>query len=458
MRTLQALLFIALAGSLAAEKLSGQEATKHFWSLMDPAVTAYQQSAATDEETGLPVNRYMSKTGGEHLIDIGFSTIEGLFKLKFFYAKKKDVEKSLKAYDSDQMRIQSKAFKEFIRRMVTVDDKEGRLLYFNMIEDIKEAILAMGDGKRMSFVESVVQDTVRLELFYDENLLGIFQVTEVEKSTNNFYLVVHFTISYNQIETTDTVEIPVLTNQKAVFEAQMKAITSKLVLKDYINCNEDNFSQFEKFGKASFGSLITLLPDAQGSTRDLRKFNLKAPDETAVGRIVYIPPKKVNEVGAYEVVIELNGVDMIKKSFKRMSNADFQKFLESLDIKSIFLTLWDKVVRVFENKFTQGFTAQEKKPHFSKSSSSSMFGPTLKKDQAIFDGSNLTMLVFEEKSDYASVTCTTDYPSFTSTNIKFTRKSFNPEVLGQFFDGTIAMLKSAHEKNLAKSSLVKKAI
>lgn len=395
------------------------------------------------------------------MIDIGFyneeqklkkGEVEG-FKMKFFYAKKKDVEKSLKAYDSEQMRIQSKAFGELVRRMVTVEDKEGRVLYFNMIEDIKDTLLALGDGNRMKFVESVTGDVVRLELFYDETLLGIFQVTSFEKENegpNRFYLAVKFIISTNQAETTQIVEIPVFSKDKSVFETQMRVITSKLILGDHINCNDDNIKEFNKFGKASFGSLITVIPDDKESTQTLKKFALKAPEETADGRIVYIPPKGGDEVGSYQIIIELNGAEMIKEDFKRMSNSDYHKFLQRLDIKGIFLSLWDKVQRIFEKKVIEHFNEQGKVPQFDKSKKiTHVFDSTELTDQAIYNGANLVTLVFQERSDSAMVSLKTDYPSFNVVRLTFVRKSFNPDMLGLNFDGVFKMLKEAKARNLS---------
>lgn len=465
MRTSTNIIFIlTLLGAVSAEKLLNPKAAENFWSLINPTVSKYTLKQAEDDEMGgQKCNRYINK-GDEHMIDIGFYEDKiklkdkeiQVFKMKFFYAKKKDVIKTLKSYDSEQMRIQSKAFGELIRRMVTVEDKEGRVLYFNMIEDIKDALLALGDGNRMKFVESVDGDIVRLELFYDETLLGIFQITAIEKEdlgNNRFHLLVKFIISNHQTETTDKVEIPVFSKDKGTFDAQMSVITSKLVLNDYINCNDDNLNQFNKFGKASFGSLITVIPDAAGSTPTLKKFTLKAPEETADGRIVYVPPQGKDQVGSYQIIIELNGSEMVKADFKRMSNSDYHKFLQNLDIKGIFLSLWDKVQRLFEKKVQEHFNQQNKVAQFDRSKKiTHVFESTELTDQAIFDGANLCTLIFQERSDSALVSLRTDYPSFSVVRLTFVRKSFNPEMLGQYYDGVLTMLKTAKAKNLSTKS------
>lgn len=454
MRTVKIIFLIAIMGAAASKKLTGSEAGQHFWSLVGPAVASYNVKAGFDREAQKECQRYTTKANNEHIIDIGFYAADGVFRLKFFYAKKNDVEKVLKSYDDEQMRIQSKAFGEFVQKMVTVDDNEGRNIYFNMIEDIKDALLALGDGKRMKFVESVKDEIVRLELFFDETLLGIFQVTSVEKQgdkiNNHFFLVVKFTISKNQVETTEVVEIPVLTNDRSIFESQMKLITSKLVINEFINCNDDNINQFNKFAKSSFGALITVVPDVAGSTQTLKKFALKAPEETADGRIVYVPPKSDAEVGSYEIIVELNGAEMVKKSFKRMSNADYHKFLQSLDLKGIFLSLWEKVHRIFEKKALEVFNENNKVPQFDRSKKiGHMFEKDELTDQVIYDGSNLMTLIFQERSDNALVSIKTDYQSFNVVRLTFVRKAFNPEMLGLYFEGVFAMLKQAIAKNIA---------
>ncbi len=463
MSAFKSLLFLAILGLSSAARdsaefiLSGSAAADHFWKTLNPSVSMYESEPAVDDENGLPVKRYKNKNTDEHFIDIGFEEIGGATVLKFFYAKKDDVVKSMKKYNSEHIRIQSKVFPEFIKRMVRVQAGEGRKLYLNMIEDIKESILNLADKNRLYFKEMIIGDEVRLELNYDENLLGIFKITSEAKSEHDFFLIVTFLITYNNADpTVQKVEIPVLTNQKGTFEAKMGEITSKLVLKDYINCNRDNLGNFEAFGKASFGSLVKIIPPKDISSTSMIKFDLKAPDETATGRIVYVPPTNQNDVGSYEFIVELNGVEVIKKPFKRMSTDAYLQFLKSLNIPDIFKSLWDKIVTIYIDKVKAAYQDTGKEPIISKSVTKHLMSSPTYRCQAIHGGMNVALLEFEEVSDSAVVTLKTDFKAFSHTQLKFVRQSFNPEIIGTFFENTVAMIKNARVSKLAIRSSIKR--
>lgn len=463
MTAFKSLLFLALFGIAFAARdsaefvLRGSAASDHFWKLLTPSVSMYESEPATDDENGLPVKRFKNKHTDEHFIDIGYEEVGGATVLKFFYAKKDDVVKSMKSYNSELIRIQSKVFPEFIRRMVRVQAGEGRKLYLNMIEDVKQSILGLADKNRLFFKEKIVDDEVRLELNYDENLLGIFKITSEAKSEHDFFLVITFSITYNNADpTVQKVEIPVLTNQKGVFEAKMGEITSKLVLKDYINCNRDNIGNFEAFGKASFGSLIKIISPKEITSTSLIKFDLKAPDESATGRIVYVPPTNANDVGSYEFIVELNGVQVIKKPFKRMSTDAYMQFLKSLNIPDIFKSLWDKILAIYKEKLSVAYHDTGKAPTVSVNVRKPFMGSPTYYSQAIHAGLNVSLLEFEEMSDSATVTLKTDFKAFSHTQLKFVRQSFNPEVIGTFFENTFAMIKNAREHNFSMRSSIKR--
>lgn len=466
MRIEIAIIFISLFAIHSAKELNAVEAQAHFWAIMETVTKDFHESDTKDIDTGLPCRRYnvaakdLPDTSvlkyGPHLIDIGFNTIKDIHTLKFFYCKKSDVVKQLAVYDDDQMRIQSKAFPEFIKRMTSVNGEESRRLYINMIEDIKDNIRALvkKDTKKLKFDESFdnKNDMVVLNLFFAETLLAHFKIVSVQKeNTNLFFLIVSFTITQDQVVSTTHIEIPVITEDPTIFTMKMIEITSLLKLDNHINCNKHNLDQMGVFAsdKRNFGPLVTFTPRTDGSSDQLQMFDLSTSDEKATGRIVYIAPKNPEEVGSYNLQVEMNGSTVVNKNFPRMTNQQYIEMLKKLDIKAIFLTLFEKISTIFRNKIDAGFSEENNLQHTFGSPPNFFSFDKAQTHIVILDNANLIILKFEHKSEDVLLTCNLMYDSVKQLSMLFQRRSYSPDTVGDFLDNCIAVLVKSRTANLS---------
>ena len=465
MRIQIAIIFFSLFAIHSAKELNAEEAKAHFWAIMDKVTKDFIKSDTIDIETNLPCHRYNVPAKGRldkndleydpHLIDIGFNTNNDIHTLKFFYCKKSDVVKQLAVYDDDQIRIQSKAFPEFIKRMTSVNGKESRKLYFNMIEDIKDNIrdLVKKDTQKLKFEESFDKknDIVVLNLFFAETLLANFKIVSIQKENNkDFFLVVSFTITEDQTVSTTDIEIPVLTENPDIFKTKMLEITSLLKLANHINCNKHNLEQMAVFAKdeKNFGPQVIFTPRKE-STDLIQMFDLTTRDEKAIGRIAYVAPKDKEVVGSYNLQVEMNDSLVVDNNFQRMTNQEYIEWLKTLDIKAIFLTLFEKISVIFRSKIDAGFSKEGSLTHTMGSPASFFSFDKSKTDIVILDNSNLIIMALEEKSEDVLLTCNLMFDSVKKISMLFQRISYSPATVGDFLDNCITVLIKSRTANLS---------
>lgn len=436
---------IALTGIFSLKKLSGKEAKDHFWNSIATAVKGYETNEALDRYN-VPYQVYREKTvGNPHMINIQFKEQKDSTVLRFFKAKKDDVEKQLKAYDSDEIDIQAKAFPTFIQKMVQFNVDESEILYFNMIEDIKNVILNIKEEKKLHFKEDFKGETVVLQLFYVENMLGVFYIKS-EKIDQQFVLKVRFVLSKQGKNEELEVVIPVFEIGNSVFQSKMDLIVNALNLKNYVNCNDDNASQFELFVKNKGIPLVSVIFDESKKGSSLRTFKLISTDDTALGTIAYIAPPNDKDLGSYRLTITMKDNKKINADFKRMTVAEFNQFLKSLKIGDQFSSLYDKLVVIFKDNVNDVFGKAKKEINFAHSLERRGLFSSINVLTAKSGNKFILAMKYIEDGANISVELDTQNPVLNTIILKFNRNAFDSSIIGISFNNQMLFVQDVLEK------------
>lgn len=448
------MLSIILQGVFSLTKLSGKDSEDHFWKSFNSALSDFTPTNDDNDEGKYIM--YNAKTEkNPHVINVQFyeKKNEGTY-MKFFRAKKDDVIKRVKQYDSDEIEIQSKAFHEFIKKMIELKPGEKGRLHFHMIEDVKEKVLKLESTGKLKFIENFDKQsqTVILDLFFQENKLGIFTINSVEEN-NEFYLIVSLITTSLQVQKKYEIKIPVFDVNTAYFDSKMNSLTSILNLNGHVNCNEDNFSQFEHFALNGGIPLVQIVFNKKLINQNLKTFTLvSSGGDQATGEIRYIAPEGI-DVGSYEIVVKMDGVEKIKTPFKRMTIEEYHKFLESLRIRDLFLSFYDKIVILFKAQFIEVN---------SESKNDITFVPSTKTYQLFYKHKILTAkigktdiveLEYFETTTQSTLGLITYLPSLSKITSEVEKREFAPDLIAEYFNGIFTLIQNSKKNGLDKSKM-----
>lgn len=442
-------------GAFARVITDEKEAKAHFVKLFEDAFKDLVLDDTTGGDWPSSLMRYSYKVAQNgHALDFYFQKADEGFLFEIKKSKKDPLAKQFKVYNTESLEIQSKVFKEFIKRMVTLDKHDLQIL--NTFEDVKEAINRLGkDKKNIRMMESFKDEHVYWDFFYQNHLVGKFDLTSV-KINDSYKLKLRYYVIENQQETMYEVEIDVLTNDAKHFASKMSEMLSKFDIDKYINCIQDAFDHFEKFinsdesGLKDVKAKLEMLP---GKSSEFKKaFRLFSPDESFEGFIEYLPPGPDAKFGSYNIQVET--AESKKADFNRMTTVEYAAFLKTLNYSHLFVILFDKIRFIFED--------QVKKAYFDKTTSlsfrydfkkASMFANDHGEDQVKLNSADLMKMKYKEESGVIVLSTTSGFESARETSYKFKRSAYKPDYVGRYFNNAIQIVKdsSSIQNNSRKS-------
>ena len=443
------ILIIAISNKKIADEAS---ASADFFDLLKPAVTEYSEEPK--EIKGLKLNRYKNPSTHAHIIDVYFNTKGESFAVEFKKAKKEDVIKTFREYDNDSLRIQSKAFKEFISKMVKIEEDSDEL-YLNMIEDVKEEILTLEKATKktglLKFKELVQGDWILLDLYYGVHLLGKFEITSIQNSATSFSLVVKYITIEDQKELSDEIKIDVLTKDSTHLRTEMNKMLKKFNMEQFINSLDDASDRFEAFfrnPRAGFKeNKISLIMNKFDPNSNKRDFVLKSVDEEVPGSIIYKAALEEHVFGSYE--FNIAGQEPKINPFNRMNHLQYEAFLEGLELDHLFVSLYDKIRFIYEHKVSSVFSEYKAAIKFNnKYIGASMFlSKERRTDDAVYNAVQLCSLLFTEEGDKIEVFIMSSDAATKEFGFKFDRKTYNKDTTERFISLAVESIEKASNGN-----------
>lgn len=323
-----------------------------------------------------------------HAVDIGFTLKKKeLPTIQFTQAKRTDLRKQIPTYFKEEMDMQWVVLNELASRMLIappLGQKDDRL-FLNLMGDVRlkieESYAEMKTD--ISFVDG---NMVRMELYSEESMVCFFniKISSVAKNKSksehfnetDYIMTVDMFLSQHNRQENKKVVIDMITEDAGLFDRKIQEILGHINLKQYVNNNNESISNMSDYLK---NHLMNIKKTSNPNLKTDMTFDITFENQMAKGILKYIAPgpQDLTNLGDYNLKLIKDDEEVKSLDFKRMSTADFAKFMKDNEIEKIFKSMFEEIMEMFKRKY-----AETHKPEFAtynlspvaKEASNSLFG------------------------------------------------------------------------------------